>query len=70
MTDLFVASASARVAECARRLLANELDGDELGVHLARVDALAGRVPIGDIAVRTQIAETLVTQGLGPVFLR
>lgn len=70
MTNVFVRSANERVADGARRLLANELEGDELRAHLARLDALALYFPIRTIAVKTQIAEALVARGLGPVFLR
>lgn len=70
MTNVFVASASERVADGARRLLANELEGDDLSVHVTRVSRLAADFPIRTIAVKTRIAEALVTQGLGPVFLR
>jgi hypothetical protein len=34
MTNVFVASASERVIDGARRLLANEFEGEELGKHL------------------------------------
>jgi alkylation response protein AidB-like acyl-CoA dehydrogenase len=70
MIHVFVASANERVADGARRLLANELDGEELRAHLAAVDALAFYFPIRTIAAKTRIAETLVARGLGPIFLR
>ncbi len=70
MTNVFVASANERIADGARRLLANELEGDELRSHVAHADALALSLPIRTIAAKTRIAEALVTQGLGPVFLR
>lgn len=70
MTNVFVASANERVADGARRLLANELEGDELRAHLPRIDRLALYFPIRTIALKTRIAETLVTNGLGAVFLR
>ncbi len=70
MTNVFVASANERVADGARRLLANELEGDELRAHLAQIDRLALFFPIRTIALKTRIAETLVANGLGPVFLR
>jgi alkylation response protein AidB-like acyl-CoA dehydrogenase len=70
MTHVFVASANARVAESAHRLLANEVEGDELRAHLAKIDALVPEFPIRTIAVKTEIAEALVAEGLGPVFLR
>ena len=70
MTNVFVASANERVADGARRLLANELEGDGLRAHLAKVDALVWYFPIRTIAAKTRIAEALVTRGLGSIFLR
>lgn len=70
MTNVFVTSANERIADTARRLLANELEGEALRVHLARVDALVLYFPIRTIAVKTRVAEALVAGGLGPVFLR
>jgi alkylation response protein AidB-like acyl-CoA dehydrogenase len=69
MTNVFVASASERVIDGARRLLANEFEGEELGKHL-RLERIIPRIPIRTIAVKTRIAEALVARGLGPVFLR
>lgn len=70
MTNVFVSSANERVADGARRLLANELDGEELREHFARIDTLALFFPIRTIEVKTKISESLVARGLGPVFLR
>ena len=70
MTNVFVASANEHVADGARRLLANELEGDELRAHLARVDSLVWYFPIRTIEAKTRIAEALVARGLGPIFLR
>ncbi len=70
MTNVFVTSANERVADAARRLLANEVDGEELRQHVGRIDALVLNFPIRTIAVKTRIAEALVARGLGPVFLR
>jgi hypothetical protein len=70
MAHVFVASANARVAADARRLLANEAEGEDLAPHLAAIAALVPEFPIRTIAVKTQIAERLVACGLGPVFLR
>ncbi len=70
MTNVFVTSANERIADGARRLLANEVEGKELRMHLDRVDALALYFPIRTIAVKTRIAEALVARGLGPIFLR
>ena len=69
MTNIFVASAAERVIDGARRLLVNEFEGDELRRHLKLEDILP-RIPIRTIAVKTRLAEALVAQGLGPVFLR
>jgi alkylation response protein AidB-like acyl-CoA dehydrogenase len=69
MTNIFVASASERVIDGARRLLANEFEGDELRKHL-RLEAIIPRIPIRTIAAKTKLAEALVAHGLGPVFLR
>jgi hypothetical protein len=70
MTNVYVASANERVAGGARRLLANELDGEELRGHVANVDALALDFPIRTIEAKAHVAEALVAAGVGPVFLR
>jgi alkylation response protein AidB-like acyl-CoA dehydrogenase len=69
MTNAFIASASERVIDGARRLLANEFEGEELRKHL-QLESMIPRIPIRTIAQKTRIAEALVTRGLGPVFLR
>jgi alkylation response protein AidB-like acyl-CoA dehydrogenase len=69
MTNVFVASASERVIDGARRLLVNEFEGEELRRHL-QLEAIIPRIPIRTIVVKTWIAEALVARGLGPVFLR
>jgi alkylation response protein AidB-like acyl-CoA dehydrogenase len=69
MTNVFVASASERVIDGARRLLVNEFEGEELRKHL-ELESIIPRIPIRTIAVKTRIAEALVARGLGPVFLR
>ncbi len=69
MTNVFVASASERVIDGARRLLVNEFEGEELKKHLL-LESIIPRIPIRTIAVKTRIAEALVARGLGPVFLR
>ncbi len=69
MTKVFVASANERVFDNARRILANEFEGEELRRHLA-MEAILPRLPIRTIAVKERIAEALVARGLGPVFLR
>jgi hypothetical protein len=69
MTNIFVASAAERVIDGARRLLVNEFEGDELRRHL-KLEDIIPRIPIRTVAVKTRLAEALVAQGLGPVFLR
>ncbi len=69
MTKVYVASANERVIDGARRILANELEGEELRRHLA-VESILPRLPIRTIATKTAIAEALVARGLGAVFLR
>jgi alkylation response protein AidB-like acyl-CoA dehydrogenase len=69
MTNVFVASANERVKDGARRILANEFEGDELRQHLA-LEAIVPHMPIRTIAVKTRISEALVARGVGPVFLR
>jgi alkylation response protein AidB-like acyl-CoA dehydrogenase len=69
MTNIFVASANERVIDGARRLLANEFEGEELRKHL-QLESIIPRIPIRTIAAKTKLAEALVAQGLGPVFLR
>jgi len=70
MTNVFVCSANERIADGARRMLANEIEGEELRLHFDRVDSLVLYFPIRTIAVKTQIADALVARGLGPIFLR
>jgi len=69
MTNVFTASANERVIDGARRLLVNELEGEELRQHL-RLEALVPHFPIRTIALKTRIADALVARGLGQVFLR
>jgi hypothetical protein len=69
MTNIFVASANERVIDGARRLLANEFEGEELRKHL-QLESIIPRIPIRTIAAKQRLAEMLVARGLGPVFLR
>ena len=69
MTNIFVASASERVIDGARRLLVNEFEGEELRKHL-QLEQIIPRIPIRTVAAKTKLAEALVAKGLGPVFLR
>src|SRR5262245_31799739 len=70
MTHVYVASANERLADAARRLVANDFEGEGLRAHLASIDALALDLPIRTIVAKTQIADALVAAGVGPVFLR
>jgi alkylation response protein AidB-like acyl-CoA dehydrogenase len=63
MTYVFVASANQRVASLAARLLANELEGDELERHLETVRAFTPFIPIRTIDTKTRIAQHLVADG-------
>ena len=69
MTNVFVSSANERVIDGARRILANEFEGDQLRQHIA-LEVIVLHMPIRTIAVKTRISEALVAHGLGPVFLR
>ncbi len=60
LTHVFVASANERVADSARRLLANECEGEELRRHLAVVDVFQPFIPIRTIDMKTRIAEEVV----------
>jgi alkylation response protein AidB-like acyl-CoA dehydrogenase len=64
MTRIFVASANERVADGARRLVANELEGRELDDAFAAIDRLAMRLPIATIAAKTRIAQRMVAGDL------
>jgi hypothetical protein len=66
MTKVFIASANARVVGDARRLLANEFEGEELRRHLA-LESILPPLPIRTIAVKQRIAEALVARGLGRI---
>jgi alkylation response protein AidB-like acyl-CoA dehydrogenase len=60
MTRIFVASANERIADGARRLVANELAGEELEQAVRTVERLALVLPIATIAAKTRIAEGIV----------
>ena len=64
MTRVFVASASERIADGARRLAANELAGAELDAAIAVIDRLQLRLPIATIDAKTRIAERIVAGDL------
>ena len=63
MTYVFVASANQRVASLAARLLANELEGEELEKHLKTVRAFTPVIPIRTIDTKTRLAKRLVADG-------
>lgn len=60
ITRVFVASAHERVADGARRLVANECDGDELRRRFDDIAALSAFLPIRTIALKAAIAARLV----------
>ncbi len=60
MTYVFVASANQRVAALAARLLANEIQGEELERHLEAVRAFTPFIPIRTIDAKTRVAKRLV----------
>jgi hypothetical protein len=63
MAHVFAASAVDRIADGARRLLANEAATDEeLRGHFARLERLVPFFPIRTIAVKTRIAERIVAE--------
>ena len=63
MTYVFVASANQRVASLAARLLANELEGEDLDRHLQTVRAFTPVIPIRTIDTKTRLAKRLVADG-------
>jgi len=63
MTRVFVASAHERVADGARRLVANECEGEELRRRFDDITALSAFLPIRTIALKTAIAAHVVQTG-------
>ena len=61
ITRIFVASANERIADGARRLVANELAGEELDQAMRTIEQLAVLLPIATIAAKTRIAERIVS---------
>ena len=59
LTRIFVASANERIADGARRLVANELEGEELRGAYRTIERLAIFLPIATIAAKTRIAERI-----------
>jgi hypothetical protein len=64
LTRIFVASANERIADGARRLVANELSGGELVEAFRTIEALATFLPIATIAAKTRIAERIAAGDL------
>ncbi len=64
LTRIFVASANERIADGARRLVANELSGEELVAAFRTIDTLATFLPIATIAAKTRIAERIAAGNL------
>ena len=60
ITRTFVASANERIADGARRLIANELAAEELAKAVGTISQLALDLPIATIAAKTRIAERIV----------
>lgn len=60
ITRTFVASANERIADGARRLIANELVADERERAVRAIEQLAPDLPIATIAAKTRIAERIV----------
>lgn len=63
ITRVFVASAHERVADGARRLVANECEGDELRRRFDDITALSAFLPIRTIALKTAVAARVVEAG-------
>jgi hypothetical protein len=63
LTHVFIASANERVADAARRLLANECEGEELRRHLGVVDLFQPFFPIRTIDLKTRIAREVAAAG-------
>ncbi len=59
LTRIFVASANERIADGARRLIANELEGDELRDAFADIDKLSVFLPIATIDAESRIAQRI-----------
>ncbi len=59
LTRIFVASANERIADGARRLLANELKGEERREAYRTINGLAFFLPIATIDAKTRIAERI-----------
>ena len=60
MTRIFAASAHERVADGARRLVANEVPAEELHQRFSEINALSAFLPIRTIRLKTQVAEYVV----------
>ncbi len=65
VTRVFVASANERIADGARRLVANELAGAELDAAMGAIGRLVPVLPIATIAAKTRIAGRIVAGDVG-----
>jgi alkylation response protein AidB-like acyl-CoA dehydrogenase len=63
ITCIFVASAHERVSDGARRLVANEVEGEELKRRFAEITTLSAFLPIRTIHLKTRLAEQVVAAG-------
>ncbi len=59
LTRIFVASANERIADGARRLVANELEGEELREAYRAIEGLTIFLPIATIAAKARISERI-----------
>lgn len=65
ITRTFVASANERIADGARRLIANELAAEERERAVRAIEELALELRIATIASKTRIAERIVAGDVG-----
>lgn len=63
ITRIFVASAHERVADGARRLVANEVEGEELRRRFDEIASLEAFLPIRTFHLKTRLAEQVVAAG-------
>ncbi|MDP3937445.1 MAG: acyl-CoA dehydrogenase family protein [Deltaproteobacteria bacterium] len=63
ITRIFVASAHERVADGARRLVANEIEGEELRRCFEEISSLEAFLPIRTFHLKSRLAEQVVAAG-------
>ncbi len=61
LTRIFVAPAHERVADGARRLVANEVEDEELQQRFSDINTLSAFLPIRTIHLKTRVAESVVS---------